>query len=222
MGGVASRRTIVAERGRHRTTRVIIDSSSVTLLVTLLFVLTSAGVATGIGGATFSAATNSSRAGPTPAVLAGSADWPTYLQNPSRTSANLAPTTLSSSNIKTIDTLWTYKTKATVSGTTNTISASATVVNNVAYFGSWNGYEYAVNASTGKLIWSSFLGVAKTKGCGNQGIASSATVENGTLYVGGGDGNCVRAQCSHRECRMECSHRESGEWVLQLGESAHF
>ncbi|MFZ1023451.1 MAG: PQQ-binding-like beta-propeller repeat protein [Thermoplasmata archaeon] len=177
------------ERGRHGSTRVIIHAASLSLLITVIFVLSYAGPATVLGGATFSPATNSPRAGLTPPALATLADWPTYLQNPSRTSANLAPTTLSSSNIKTVDTLWTYKTKATVSGTTNTISASTAVVHNVAYFGSWDGYEYAVNASTGKLIWSSFLGVAKTKGCGNQGIASSATVENGSLFVGGGDGN---------------------------------
>jgi outer membrane protein assembly factor BamB len=121
--------------------------------------------------------------------LGATSDWPTYLQNPSRTSANLGPTTISPTVAKKLTTLWSFTAGAGASGTKNTISASATVVAGVAYFGSWNGYEYALNASNGKLLWSTSLGVTRSPNCGNQGIASSATVDNGSLFVGGGDGN---------------------------------
>jgi outer membrane protein assembly factor BamB len=114
-------------------------------------------------------------------AAAGSGDWPTYLQNPSRTSANLAETTLSTANAKSLKTLWTYETSDVISGST-------TVVGNMAYVGSWNGDEYAFDAATGVLEWSTDLGIAQSPSCGTQGIASSATVENGSLYIGGGDG----------------------------------
>jgi len=108
-------------------------------------------------------------------------EWPTYLQNPTRTSANLAATTLSVANISELTTTWSYH-------TTGAITGSTTVVGGVAYVGAWNGYEYALNSSTGVLLWKSFLGITKSSNCGTQGIASSATVQNGSLYIGGGDG----------------------------------
>jgi len=116
------------------------------------------------------------------AGVAGSGDWPTYLDNPSRTSANLAEATLSSANAKNLKTLWVYKTSGVISGST-------TIVGGVAYVGSWNGDEYALNANSGALEWTADLGITKSTNCGTQGIASSATVQNGTLYIGGGDGN---------------------------------
>ncbi len=61
------------------------------------------------------------------------------------------------------------------------------VVGDTLYFGSWNGTESAVNASTGAIEWSRFLG---TDPCGYNpmGISSTPTYANGTLYLGGGDG----------------------------------
>ena len=114
--------------------------------------------------------------------LMGSGDWPTYLENPNRTSSNLAEKTLSSSNAPKLKKLWVFNTSGVISGST-------TVVGNVAYVGSWNGFEYALNASTGELVWATFLGNTSSATCpGTHGIASSATVEDGNLYIGGGDG----------------------------------
>ena len=108
------------------------------------------------------------------------ADWPTYLATPSR-SGTAADTGISASSAPQLTVRWTYKTGGTV-------AASATVVNSVVYVGSWDGYEYALNATTGALLWRTYLGVTTTSNCSpaTTGITSSATVQNGVVYVGGG------------------------------------
>jgi polyvinyl alcohol dehydrogenase (cytochrome) len=65
------------------------------------------------------------------------------------------------------------------------------------YYGSWDGYERAVNAASGTLIWSTFIGQTNDANCdpSSVGVASSATVTTSTIngtptqvvYVGGGD-----------------------------------
>ncbi len=109
--------------------------------------------------------------------LSASGDWPTYLQNPTRTSANLAETFLSPSNAKQLKQLWAVKTGGP-------IAASATVVGNTVYVGSWDGFEYALNATNGHRLWRTSLG--PTTKCSAQGVTASATVVQNTLYVGGG------------------------------------
>lgn len=127
--------------------------------------------------------TKTSARNPTPSSSALSGgDWPTYLDNEARTSANLAESSLSLSDAKQLTRLWSYRTVGAISGST-------TIVGGVAYVGSWNGYEYALNSTTGARLWKTYLGVAKSTACGTLGIASSATVQDGSLYIGGGDGN---------------------------------
>jgi outer membrane protein assembly factor BamB len=146
------------------------------------------------GSASFKQPSGSTSTSATPSSTSGSGDWSTYLGNVARTSSNLAPTTLSATDANKITTLWTYHSPLVSSNGSDLISSSATLVGNVLYFGSWNGFETALNASTGAYLWGTFLGVDDmTSVCadqdfGPQGVASSATVENGTLYVGGGDG----------------------------------
>ncbi|HEX5570259.1 MAG TPA: PQQ-binding-like beta-propeller repeat protein, partial [Ktedonobacterales bacterium] len=110
-------------------------------------------------------------------------DWPTYLHDLARTSAS-AETILSTSNVAQLRAQWTYLTGGG-------IAASPTVVNGVAYVGSWDGYEYAINATTGVLVWKTFLGQTITPNCqpSTIGVTSAATVINGVVYVGGGDAN---------------------------------
>ena len=69
------------------------------------------------------------------------------------------------------------------------IASSPTVVNGVAYVGSWDGYEYALNAANGTLIWRTNLGITSAPNCNPTaaGVTSVATVQNGVVYVGGGD-----------------------------------
>jgi outer membrane protein assembly factor BamB len=112
-------------------------------------------------------------------VNCGGSDWPTYLGETSRDGNNLGETALSPTSAPGLVPLWNYSTGAPV-------SASPAIVKGVAYIGSWNGYEYALNASTGHRIWKTFLGTDPF-GARPIGIASSATVQNGFVYVGGGN-----------------------------------
>ncbi|HEX8729834.1 MAG TPA: PQQ-binding-like beta-propeller repeat protein, partial [Ktedonobacterales bacterium] len=110
-------------------------------------------------------------------------DWPTYLHDVARTSAS-TETILTTSNVALLRSQWAYLTGGG-------IAASPTIVNGVAYVGSWDGYEYAINAATGTLIWKTFLGTTTAPNCQPPalGITSAATVTNGVVYVGGGDTN---------------------------------
>jgi len=109
-------------------------------------------------------------------------DWPMYLHDPQRTAAT-DERVLSTTNAGQLSKLWTFKTGGT-------IAASAAVVDGTVYVGSWDGYEYALDQMTGKLKWKTFLGITKPRPVCNPpevGVTSSATVQDGVLYVGGGD-----------------------------------
>jgi outer membrane protein assembly factor BamB len=113
---------------------------------------------------------------------AASGDWPTFLHDTQRTAAG-NDTTISTSNAAQLALKWAFKTGGP-------IAASPTVVGGIVYVGSWDGYEYALNATTGALVWKTFLGQT-TAPCYPQlaGVTSAADVENGVVYVGGGDSN---------------------------------
>jgi polyvinyl alcohol dehydrogenase (cytochrome) len=117
------------------------------------------------------------------AVTLMGADWPTYLHDPERTGGT-EDTFLSPSNASSLTKLWSYQTGGS-------IAASPTVVGGTIYIGSWDGYEYALNAVTGSLKWKTYLGIglgdaALGKYCAPMGVSSTATVTHGTVYVGGG------------------------------------
>jgi outer membrane protein assembly factor BamB len=108
--------------------------------------------------------------------------WTTYLFGPEREGANLAERTIAPSNVSNLTEFWTLPENG------SDFSAPI-VVNNTLYYGSWNGYEYAVNVATGTVDWSVYLGT--DPGCGGyqpMGISSTPAYGNGTLYLGGGDG----------------------------------
>ena len=114
-------------------------------------------------------------------ILVG-ADWPTYLADGTRSAAG-SDTTLSTANAAQLTKLWSFPTGAAV-------ASSPTVVGGVVYVGSWDGNEYALDATNGNMLWKRFLGTTNTS-CSppNLGITSAATVLNGVVYVGGGDSN---------------------------------
>lgn len=115
-----------------------------------------------------------------PALPAGS-DWPMYLHDPERTSVS-NETILSPSNVGQLTRLWSFK-------TANAVVASAAIAAGTVYVGSWDGYEYALDELTGALKWKTYLGKTVAANCYPQilGITSSAAVQNGVVYVGGGD-----------------------------------
>ncbi|MDR2988276.1 MAG: hypothetical protein LBV34_25915, partial [Nocardiopsaceae bacterium] len=82
----------------------------------------------------------------TPAHAASSSDWPTYLDNRARTGFNAAERLITRSNVGGMHRVWTFS--------SGSVSAEPMRVGGVVYYGSWDGHERAVNASTGKQLWS--------------------------------------------------------------------
>lgn len=115
------------------------------------------------------------------ATATAQAAWPMYLQNPQHTaSAPYATNGLNSGNAKRMKELWSYNTGAV-------ISASPVVAHGLVYIGAWNGYEYALNATTGAFVWKTFLGENDQPQCGiTQGVVATPEVVNNTIYVAGG------------------------------------
>ena len=115
-------------------------------------------------------------------LLTTAGDWPTYLHDPSRTASG-DERILSGANVPRLTALWSFKTHGA-------IAASATVVDNTAYVGSWDGFEYAINAVTGVLKWRTYLGktTSRRPDCypHELGVSSTAAVQGGVVYVGGG------------------------------------
>jgi outer membrane protein assembly factor BamB len=117
---------------------------------------------------------------PAPTAATASQDWPTYLQNAARTNAT-TDGTLTAAGAPNLALDWTYQTGGP-------IATSASVVGTTAYVGSWDGYEYAINTTTGALIWKTYTGITTDPACNPAtiGITSAAAVVNGVVYVGGG------------------------------------
>jgi outer membrane protein assembly factor BamB len=107
-------------------------------------------------------------------------DWVTYLGNVERTSNSTNQSWLTPKTAPNLVLAWKV-------ATGDPIVSSATVADGLAYFGSWNGSEIAVNASTGATVWTRFLGLDKSDPTcpGFPGISSAPTVEGTTLYLGG-------------------------------------
>lgn len=115
-------------------------------------------------------------------LFAATDNWSTSLHDPERTAAS-NDTTISTTNAAQLEKLWEVKTGGP-------IAASPSIVNGVVYVGSWDGYEYAIDAVTGNVKWKTYLGVSTyNDSCFPKtlGISSAATVLNGVVYVGGGD-----------------------------------
>src|SRR2546429_3283311 len=110
-------------------------------------------------------------------------DWPQYLHDLQNTAAS-NETILSTSNVAKLSKRWTFQTGGN-------IAAGAAVVGNTVYIGSWDGYEYALDLTTGTQKWKTFLGKSVNSACNPPtiGVTSSAEVLNGVVYVGGGDSN---------------------------------
>ncbi len=108
--------------------------------------------------------------------------WPTSLHDNSRTGAS-TDTVIPASQAPALTRLWSHSTGGT-------IASQPAIAGGVAYVGSWDGYEYALNATTGALVWKTFLGTTTgNSGCNppTAGVSSAATVQGGVVYVGGGD-----------------------------------
>jgi outer membrane protein assembly factor BamB len=113
----------------------------------------------------------------------------TYLGDSARDGYYRADTALTPADVPSLSTKW-------VDNVHSVISDQPVTYAGVVYFGAWNGYEYAVRASNGKVLWRTYLGRTVTppsQGCSPAvaGVASTATVArvDGALQVVTGTGN---------------------------------
>lgn len=95
-------------------------------------------------------------------------NWPVFGRDVYGSHYNPDEKILTPANVANLKVKWVFE-------ALDDISSQIVVVNNVVYFGSWDGREYAVDARTGKKIWE--------YDCG-QSSRSAAAYENGTLYFG--------------------------------------
>jgi outer membrane protein assembly factor BamB len=72
-------------------------------------------------------------------------DWPMYGRNLQHTFSNPA-SAITPQNVASLQRAWSVRTG-------DVVSASPTVVGGVVYIGAWDGFFYALDASTGRVIW---------------------------------------------------------------------
>src|SRR2546426_437652 len=75
------------------------------------------------------------------------ASWPKFRFDVQNRGSNPFETVLGPGNVSQLTQKWSFATGGPISG-------SATVVDGVAYFGSWDGKVYAVDAASGQIVWS--------------------------------------------------------------------
>src|SRR6516225_8510972 len=99
-------------------------------------------------------------------------NWPTYLYNGTRTGYDGKEKIITSSTARKLTRLWVHTTG-------RPISTQPIRVKRVVYYGSWDGYERAVDAASGAQRWAAFLGVTSDLSCEpptSMGVASTAAV----------------------------------------------
>jgi outer membrane protein assembly factor BamB len=120
-------------------------------------------------------------------AIAANGDWTTYGATNGRTGFNTAETAIAAGTASHLQLKWTAAASQNVSP--NWVTSQAVTSGGLVYWGSWDGYERATNAS-GSLVWQTYLGTA-TATCSSfwtVGVAGTPAVVNSVLYVGDGDG----------------------------------
>jgi outer membrane protein assembly factor BamB len=67
------------------------------------------------------------------------------------------------------------------------VNSSPAAANGVVYVGSWDSNVYALNASSGTLLWSYSVGAS---------VSSSPSVANGVVYIGSEDAHVYAVNAS--------------------------
>jgi outer membrane protein assembly factor BamB len=123
-------------------------------------------------------------------------DWPTYGYDNARDNFNVAETIITPSTAPQLKQKWSH-----AGG--NGISDQIAAVSGNVYWGSWDGYVHASNASSGARVWSTFIGQTTDSACNppRVGVGSSPTVVsvNGQLevFVGGGNASFYALNASN-------------------------
>jgi polyvinyl alcohol dehydrogenase (cytochrome) len=121
-------------------------------------------------------------------------NWAQYLYSSRHSSDNHAAKSITPANASQLKLAWKFTPSTAQGSGLKGFLSSPTVYNGAIYIGARNGYFYAINESTGAIIWQRFIGYVTHKTCGPQGFVSTATVApdpstgNPTIYVYGPSG----------------------------------
>jgi uncharacterized protein (TIGR03437 family) len=111
-------------------------------------------------------------------------DWPMYLKDLAHSSFNDQETQLSIRNVATLQPAW-------ITPLGGYLSAGVTLSNGDLFIGNWSGNFSRVDAQTGKILWTKFVGKAPdpldSTCLQGIGVAGQPVVLGDTVYVGGGD-----------------------------------
>jgi outer membrane protein assembly factor BamB len=128
---------------------------------------------------------------------AAQGDWSAYLLGPRHSSFNAAAATFTPSSASTLHPDWTFTPAAPTNPGQPQIGFAATPVvsDGVVYIGANTGVFYAVDETSGAVLWHRSLGYTVKQTCAARGVSSTATLaadpsRSGqlTVYVAGGDG----------------------------------
>lgn len=123
-------------------------------------------------------------------AAAPSLNWPQYLHGPQHSSVSNA-TAFTTSNSGSVTQVWHWQPRVISGKPAPALDASPTVVAGAVYIGAQSGGFYALNESTGRVIWSRQLDTVPNATCGARGITSTAAVlpdpvtSTSTVYVSG-------------------------------------
>jgi hypothetical protein len=140
-----------------------------------------------------------SGAGAAPPYAGGSSaailpiNFSTYLGTSTRTNAVLGSPNLVVSSVSPPPLAWRF-------ALTVPIESQPIVESGTLYLGAGDGYEYALSAATGALLWKTYLGVdPNSKGCGPStlGITSTGTYSGGHLFVLGGNAHAYELNAAN-------------------------
>ena len=130
-----------------------------------------------------------------PVARGPGANWPQYLFNAAHSSHNPQAVEITRANADSLveDWRWTPDRPSEEGQPPPQLLASPTVFRGRVYIGVRSGDFYALDETTGSIVWKRSLGYVDGETCGDRGITSTAAVVAGpngrvVVYVGGGDG----------------------------------
>ncbi len=106
-------------------------------------------------------------------------DWPAFLYDPTHSGYSSPARAITPANAASLTQAWRWIPSKGVKGAAlvgKTLTSSPTVVDGVIYIGANNGTLYALDESTGAVIWSDFIGYVPKLTCGARGFSATATV----------------------------------------------
>jgi outer membrane protein assembly factor BamB len=158
-------------------------------------VAAAAAAALALAGIAPAAAAPSRHAHAPPPPPQSAADWTSFLHDTGHSSYNAAATSITPSNIGSLQPVWRWLVPAASNGGYTGFLASPIVSDGVVYIGADDGYFYAIDEATQQVLWSDYLGLVTPTTCrGPLGIVSTATIADDpatgdpTVYVDAPDG----------------------------------